>query len=1008
MPHTKEIVVRSHLRLSSIHVGLVLGMAISPLFTFPALAQILPDVTLEAERSVVTPDVIVKGELADRIDGGSQQGVNLFHSFEQFNVGNGQRVYFANPGVENILTRVTGSTPSEILGTLGVEAGEANLFFLNPNGIVFGSNAKLDVNGSFVASTADGIQFGDQGWFSATDPEAPPLLTVNPSAFFFNQVQARTIKNQSTAPADVNLVGLPLSGLRVPDGRSLLLVGGDILMDGGGLHALGGRVELASVSGEGTIGLSVDGNNLSLSFPDDVARADISLDNGAIVNARAGGGGSIVVNAHNLNLAGSRIRTGILSRSGTVDSKAGDIEINATGVINLTTDLTNARSFISNSVLFGVGNAGDINIATESLFLSGWSFVGSSSFSNGDAGNLMVIAYDTVSAASGAFLDSNTFGLGDAGDVTINAGNLVSFDGVGSPSGRLASGVYSNVQSEAGGNGGEINITTGRLSVTNGAGLFANTFGQGNAGKVRISARDTVSFDDGFAFSNVGLRAVGRGGDVEITTGSLSVTNGAQLIANTEGRGDAGNVRIIARQIISFDGRKDRFSSAAFSRVNPGAIGRGGDVEIITGFLSVTNSAGLTAETFGQGDAGNVSITARETVSFDGVKDGFSSAAFSRVNPGAMGSGGDILVNARTLRISDGAILDARTFSSSEGGNIIVNLDALEVVNGGQLLTTTEGSGQAGKITVQAADLILIAGSDPNFQERIAQFPQRVSNLGPESGLFVRSEGTGQAGNIEVITGFIRLDDQGRMIAESASVGGGNIDLQVRDMLLLRRGSLISATAGTAQAGGDGGNIAINAPNAFIVAVPEENSDIAADAFEGNGGNVNITARNILGLEFRDQRTSLSDITASSEFGVAGEVNLETPDIDPAQGLIELPVNLTDQSNQIDQRCLADSGQGQSAFVVTGRGGVPPSPSEVVRSETSGLVDLATYGDIQAIASADADLATPVAAASTAVPSRIVEAQTWRVNDAGEIELIAQGTSASAPLAVKSTSCPVL
>ena len=114
--------------------------------------------------------------------------------------------------------------------------GGANLFFINPNGILFGNNARLDVAGSFVASTANSFVFGDRLEFSATNPQSPSaLLTVNPSALFFNQLPARRIENRSIAPAGDNIFGL-----RVPDGRSLLLAGGDIAINEGKLNAPGG------------------------------------------------------------------------------------------------------------------------------------------------------------------------------------------------------------------------------------------------------------------------------------------------------------------------------------------------------------------------------------------------------------------------------------------------------------------------------------------------------------------------------------------------------------------------------------------------------------------------------------------------------------------------------------------------------------------------------------------------------------------------------------------------
>ncbi|NJN02258.1 MAG: filamentous hemagglutinin N-terminal domain-containing protein [Leptolyngbyaceae cyanobacterium RM1_1_2] len=145
----------------------------------PAQAQITPDATLGAESSVITPGVEVRGAIADRIDAGAARGVNLFHSFQDFNVLSNQRVYFANPAnIENIINRVTGGNLSSIDGLLGVD-GAANLFFLNPNGIVFGPNAQLDVSGSFVSGTGTGFTFLDGSEFSAVNPNAAPLVTVN-------------------------------------------------------------------------------------------------------------------------------------------------------------------------------------------------------------------------------------------------------------------------------------------------------------------------------------------------------------------------------------------------------------------------------------------------------------------------------------------------------------------------------------------------------------------------------------------------------------------------------------------------------------------------------------------------------------------------------------------------------------------------------------------------------------------------------------------------------------
>ncbi|MEH2369422.1 filamentous hemagglutinin N-terminal domain-containing protein [Nostoc sp.] len=278
----------------------------------PAKAQITPDNTLGAEASQLNQNQIINGVSGDKINGGATRGSNLFHSFSEFNIKEGQRVYFANPSsIENILTRVTGGNASNIFGTLGVD-GAANLFLINPSGILFGENAQLDVQGSFVGTTANGVQFGNQGIFSATNPKAPALLTIQPSALFFNQLNQGTgIQNNSVAPAGTDSSGVSRFGLRVGDGKSLLLVGGNVSMDGGQLNALGGRVELGGLAEPGNINLIFNSDNLSLKFPLDVTLASVSLTNEAGVFVSGAGGGDIAINARNIEiLGGSRLEAG--------------------------------------------------------------------------------------------------------------------------------------------------------------------------------------------------------------------------------------------------------------------------------------------------------------------------------------------------------------------------------------------------------------------------------------------------------------------------------------------------------------------------------------------------------------------------------------------------------------------------------------------------------------------------------------------------------------------------
>jgi len=328
-------------------------------------------------------------------------------------------------------------------------------------------------------------------------------------------------------------------------------------------------------------------------------------------------------------------------------------------------------------------------------------------------------------------------------------------------------------------------------------------------------------------------------------------------------------------------------------------------VDIKTRSLTLTNNSEITASTAGDGDAGNITLRA-EQVTIQG--DSQVSATTSSTDTDR-GKGGNI------------NIIEANRFRATDGGNVS---------------TTTEGDKQAGNITLEVRDDITLAGAGSGLFANTTRdssgdggnifVDPRTVTIRDGAKIAVDSQGNGDGGNITLEAGTLTLDNQAELSAETASTQGGNITLTIDELLFLRRNSKISTTAGTAQAGGDGGNITIDAP--FILGIREENSDITANAFEGNGGNINITTQGIIGLEFREKLTPLSDITASSEFGVDGTVNINAPQIDPSQGLSELPTDVIDRSKLIE-RNLCAAGQ-SSEFTATGRGGLPVSPKETL------------------------------------------------------------------------------
>jgi len=879
-----------------------------------ALAQsnIVPDNTLGVgENSVVGDDQNLPN--VEVIRGGAQRGQNLFHSFLEFNVALGRGAYFESPdaAIQNILARVTGSNPSQILGTLGTfetvggapAPSNANLFLINPNGIIFGEDSKLDVGGSFVATTANAVGLGDTGRFSASEPDTSNLLNINPDVFFFNRLSNQAeIVNRSIATTPV-LGGfindeLPLlSGLQVIEGKSLLLLGGDVSLDGGALLAPGGRVELGGLSEPGTVELNTDGNNLSLSFPDDLARADVLL-NGAFIGTQAGGGGNIVINAQTVDiLGGSFLFTGIAPGNGSVDSRAGDIKINATGTITVS-----ESSFIFN-IVSGIGTAGDIEINTA----------------------------DTVTVSESSFITNAVLGTGTAGDIEINARDTVNV----SESSFIANTVLANGTGTA----GDIKISTNFLEVTNGATMFATLIGEGNAGDVIIRASDTVRFDSvssnglpSAILSGVNSGAIGNGGEIKIITGSLEVTNGAALNTVTGGEGNAGDVRIRASDTVRFDGVGNNRVSGVFSAVFSGAIGNAGEIEISTNSLEVTNGASLNTSTLGVGNAGRVKIRATDTVRFDGVSsNGVSSGIFSFVFRRAVGNAGEIEISTNSL----------------------------EVTNGAQLLASTLGEGNGGVIQISTGSLSL-----------------------NDALISSESLGTGGAGDITIDTRQNLETNRSSITTSTLSGDGGDITLQVGDLLLVRDNTKISTSAGVAGAGGNGGDITIDAD--FVIGVPREDSDITANAFNGKGGNIIITTQGIFGLQFRDRLTPLSDITASSEFGLDGEfqLNLLSP-IDVAQSIVDLPSNLVDATKLIDRRCTPGDPFRQSSFHITGRGGIPQNPTQMLDADATVSNWVTLDSEVESGNKVDTN---PI----STTPQRIIEAQGIVRTPDGQLYLAAE------------------
>lgn len=971
----------------------------------------------------------------DRIDGGAQHGSNLFHSFSDFNINSGQQIYFANPtGVSNIFSRVTGVNLSNIDGTLGV-LGEANLFLINPNGIVFGPNAQLDIRGSFVASTTNQIHFPNGDIFDATHPDSSHLLTVDAPlglAAWLPAASPITSAGHLVAGQSLTLLGseVTVTGTLVAPGGTVQVLGNQVaLLDGA-------RIDVSSASGGGSVFL---GGSYQGQGPLPNARQTYVAPT-ATIQADAistGSGGQVTVwaddTAHfygNISALGGAIA----GNGGVVEvSSAGRLTFN--GVVNTSAFAGIAGTLLLDPTTITVvpGNIPDPPSLGDGLWATledlGNQTIGAGTIAALLTTNAVTLeATDTISFMPNAdvivssgnplTLHARTINFTNVTLAQLGAGNIIlnttqnrgtsasTTEGtaVFADGSYIGTAVVGTVPQA-----GDVRVITGSLTAINGAEFGANTFGDGSAGNVQLTVSGAVNFDgagpipkglatvlgisDPTAFgvnqlpsgvsSIVAPGATGNGGNLDITAGSLTLTQGGTLTAGTFGAGNAGNVVLTVEDAASFDGTfpDGQGSSGVFSVVYPGATGNGGSIDLVAGSLTVTNGAEISAASNGSltltnggisssagagvGDAGRVTVSVSGAARFDGVStDGqFPSGVFSTVQTGAEGNGGNLDIITDSLFVTNGAQLSASTLGFGDAGSITIKANAFDASAGGQVLTQTFSSGRAGNIAIQALDRMLLSDHDTGIFANTAsgstgnggniQLDSRRALIQDGASISVNSQGSGTGGSIFLQARSLTLRDRGSITAETFDTQGGNIALNLQDGLFLQNSSRISTNAGSSGAGGNGGNITINTP--YLVAEFNDNSDITANAFAGQGGNVDITAEGIFGfhvLSRADLEAALgtsdpnqlnpallptSDITAISQVSpsLSGVVTIQSPDVDPSQGVLILSDSVIDTSRLIAvQGCTAGSAEAVrfGRLVFTGRGGLPSSPFGLLQS----------------------------------------------------------------------------
>ena len=1018
--------------LKSTYTLILISILISGL----VLQGILPALSYAA--STITSDGTMGTNITQagtiyNIDGGTIKGTNQFHSFGLFSVGTGDTASFNGPPViSNIIGRVTGGQQSVIDGILKSTITGANLYLLNPYGVLFGKNASLDVSGSFHVSTADYLRFSDGARFYTNLSNNSTLTSAPIAAFGF----------LTNSPAPISIQG---SNLNVPQGQTLSVVGGDIQIDSGALlKAPQGQINIASVASPGEVIPNLSGQLPALDVSSFANLGQITESGSSNVTVSSSAGAGTVL------IRGGRL---VMDNAYMNANTTGDLDANALGIdVQLTGDLvlTNMAQMLTSSA--GAGRAGDIQIKADSVEMLGGSFIYSYVLGAGNSGNIQVTT-NSLTVKDGAYIGTETYSTGDSGNLTVNTGSLKAIDGSSIFTGTHGSGNSGKLEIQAddilisggpaggaivgsftagSGNCGDVLVTAKNLQILNGSELSATVYSgsSGDGGTIKVAA-DRVFISGDLANPGIytGIFAntfgEGKGGSLNLTANSLEMTNRASLQACTFGTGNAGNITLrvgslelkdasfvsstgyyglgvgnsgnieVSANRVFISGLENStqpFSVDATGFFTGSLEGYGGDIYIKTDSLTLTNRGLISSTSYGSGRAGNIKVDAESVELLNG--------AFILSSAYGSGNGGNIEVIADsvlvsgvhpapvsditgTISLTPSGIGSQAFINGGNAGDVRITAGTLNILDGARISTQTFGAGNGGNIEVTANNVI-ISGVNAAFKEFLigqgidAEEAGRLASaslLTSANGSFLGSGATGNAGNLQITARNVQVQDGGLISSKTETSGnGGNIELTVDRMNLLNGGMVSAESSGPGNAGNigiqvgdtllmkdssitteakytDGGNIHVNAgymvnlidskitasvgggPNTVggnITIDPQyvvlNDSQIIANAYEGKGGNIQITADVYLA-------SPESIVDASSALGIDGMVDIRAPITNISGTLAPMQGSFLLSEALLRDRCIARiRGEKVSSFIISGRDGLPIRPGSVLPS----------------------------------------------------------------------------
>jgi len=647
----------------------------------PISAEIVLDGTLGGPvEPLPGPNFAIEAHL------GQQKGNNLFHSFETFNLNAGESATFKGPtNIENIISRVTGGQPSYINGSF-IANIPADMYFLNPAGVMFGEQARLDIQGSFHVSTADYLRLGTDGRFAVTHPENTLLTIAPPSAFGFLDTTPSPISKQQSL-------------LQVPEGKTLSFIGGDLTIEDKHLtgqensmiNAPDGQINLVSVASKGEVPVvpaEMSANAFAQFGTIKITDAPITADNfqrNANIDVSGIGGGNIYIRG------GQIIMENVYVWADTHDDKNGQ------GItITATDDFVAKRARITTELIKdSTGNGGHINIAARKVTLTDGAQMATSNRSSGNSGHLSMTVEEAI-AISGFFylpddegilrknrsgLFSNTNGTGKGGQISVKTPILTLADNSGITS-----------QTTNMGNAGNISLEVDKLTLIEGAQIDLNannkfTTNTGHAGILTITAKDSILISgetDRRSALVSNTRTNGNGGTIILSALQLTVENNATIQAGTEiGTGQGGQILLNVNQLLLRQGGTITTESRA--------QGNAGHMSLEVGQLDIRQGGTISAESSFQGNAGHIFLRINDWLK---IQEGaIKTETFSA-------DGGNISITSPGyLYLRDGEITTSVQAKDGDGGNITLNSEFIVLDNSSIKANAFEGNGGEVKIT---------------------------------------------------------------------------------------------------------------------------------------------------------------------------------------------------------------------------------------------------------------------------------------------------------------------